>query len=171
MDSPLAIRIVPRSPRVECARVWRILWPYRKCLRSSFLGRPALGHTDFYKSFRERFACCRHACHLTRSHPAICSGDHFRSSFSETSSQSLAFKASLHDLGREARFNTRSCAWCALYRASPPCRLISRKIVDGARFNWRAIARILSFWASPREMSSRSEKIRCRGFLVRLGGA
>src|SRR5580693_6724245 len=94
------------------------------------------------------------------SHPEICSGDHFRISLLATTSRNLRRRARRHFLGRKADSQAWSSASCARYAGRPPWRVTSRPTVEAARSRCLAISRIDEPEAIPREMSSRSVRVR-----------
>src|SRR6266513_2289202 len=104
------------------------------------------------------------------SQPAICSGDQLRSSFAATACRNWPCSANLHGFGRSACFHARLSAAAARYHRDAPLRLISRLIVDGARPNARAIERTDRLATRPREISSRSAKLRASRDLRRAEG-
>jgi len=97
--------------------------------------------------------------YVMRSHWAICSGDQSACSFALTMRRKPACCASRHAFGRKPLCQARCSAIVARYCDRPPCRRISRLIVDGARPNLRANSRTVIPVATPREISSRSSTV------------
>src|SRR5687768_5806293 len=90
------------------------------------------------------------------SQAATCSGDQSKSNLQATMLRSVPFRASTQGLGRNADSQASLSASVARYEERPPCLVISRLTVDGARPRRAAIERADSSAAIPREMSSRS---------------
>ena len=85
-------------------------------------------------------------------------GDRFR--LSATTSRNLTLAASLLGFGRRARSNAAASATNARYATRPPLRAISRDTVDDGRSIRPAITLADKPAATPREISSRSTKVR-----------
>jgi len=79
-------------------------------------------------------------------------------------------QASLQACGRRARSHAAISNVLARYEAAPPLRLISRLIVDGARLSRLAIERRDAPMLSPREVSSRFDKVSAWRDCLRAGG-
>jgi hypothetical protein len=93
-----------------------------------------------------------------------------RFNFVATACRNCEFTASLHNFGRNARFQARLSAIAARYRCDPPCRETSRLTVEGARANASAIDRSDRPATRPREISSRSAKLSASRDRRRVGG-
>lgn len=104
------------------------------------------------------------------SHPEICSGDQLRLSFSATVLCNRRWTASRQGFGRHARTLACWSAAVARYPFRPPWRAISLLTVEGDLPIADAILRIEKPAARPREISSRSKKLRDRAERVRSLG-
>ncbi len=93
-----------------------------------------------------------------------------RQADSSTTARNAWFDASLQSCGLRARCHAARSARCARYRRRPPLRATSRLSVDGARPNRRARTRSDSPAATPREISSRSTRDKCRTDRCRTAG-
>jgi len=98
-----------------------------------------------------------------------CSGDQFWLSLNAMHSRRRRSWLSLQALGLRARDHAAASASAARYRTEPPFRATSREIVDTGLFKRAAMLLSDSSWLSPREISSRSRRVRASGF--RLGTA
>lgn len=96
------------------------------------------------------------------SQPEICSGDHCSASFSATSCRNAGEVARWHTLGRLACSQAASSAVLARYWSRPPWRATSRLTVETERPNCWAIRRKDRPAAIPREIVSRSARVKCR---------
>ena len=94
------------------------------------------------------------------SHPAICCGDHWPDSFPATSLHRAGLNANWQGLGRRARSDARSSARVARYPRRPPLPATSRLIVEPARPRSRPSCLKECPSTRPREISSRSLRLR-----------
>src|SRR3954463_14873466 len=81
------------------------------------------------------------AGYCSLSHPATCSGDQSKLNLLATMLRSLPFRASAQRFGRNADSQATLSASVARYEERPPCLVISRLTVDGARRIRAAIER------------------------------
>src|SRR6266849_1259004 len=104
------------------------------------------------------------------SHPETCSGDQSKISLLATMFCNSPLLARRHRLGRKADSQAWLSASWARYCGRPPWRLTSRLTVEAARSKRLAISRIDEPEAIPREMSSRSARVRARRERQRAAG-